>query len=89
VIKEETFRIVLTLAKLKKWRKYVVDVETAFLNKNLEETIFMTEPVGYRVIIEALKKDGIISDDVDEKISDENILKLLKTMYGLVQAARE
>jgi len=67
VIKEETFCIVLILVKLKKWKKYVVDVEIAFFYGNLEETIFMTKPVGYHDIIEALKKDGIISDDVDEK----------------------
>jgi len=58
VIKEETFQIVLTLAELKKWKEYVVDVEMAFLYRNLEETIFMTEPVGYQVIIDALKKMG-------------------------------
>jgi len=40
----------------KKWKKYVVDVETAFQHGNLEETIFVTEPVGYQIIIDALKK---------------------------------
>jgi len=41
--------------------KYVVDVEMAFLYGNLEETIFMTEPVGYRIIIDALKRMGLLA----------------------------
>jgi len=65
-----------------------VDVEMFFLYRNLEETIFMTEPVDYQVIIDASKKDGIIDKDFEE-ILDADILELLKTIYGLVQADRE
>jgi len=64
-------------------------VETAFLYGHLEETIYMTKPVGYEEIIEVLRKDGVIGEDEDIDIEDKNVLELLKTIYGLVQAVRE
>jgi len=73
----------------KNGKKYVVDVETTFLYRNLEVTIFMTEPVGYQVITDAFKKDGIIDENFDKQISDADILELFKTIYGLVQAFRK
>jgi len=54
--KRRDFSNCFNFSGAKTMKKYVVDVETAFLYENLEDTIFMTEPVGYRVIIEAIKK---------------------------------
>ena len=73
----------------KKWKKICCRFGNSFSLWNLEETIFKTEPVGYCEIIETLKKDGIKSDDVDEKNSDEDVLKFFKTIHGLVQSAKK
>ena len=89
VIKDETFRMVLSLAMLNNWKKYVLDVETAFLYGNLQEQIYMTAPVGYEDILQALQDDGILPANSDLNISEDEILQLIKTIYGLVQAARE
>ena len=54
-------------------------MKTAFLHGKLEEEIFIHTPGGYQ---EFLKEEG-------EKIENASYLKLEKTLYGLVQAARE
>ena len=89
VIKDETFRIMLTLAELHGWKKYVIDVETAFLYGNLTEQIYMTAPIGYDQVIQALREDVIIPIDEEYDIGEDDILELLKTIYGLVKAAQE
>jgi hypothetical protein len=48
----------------------VVDIETAFLHRNIKETIYMEIPRGMEA-------------------SKDKYLILKKTIYGLVQSARE
>jgi Reverse transcriptase (RNA-dependent DNA polymerase) len=57
------------------------DVETAFLYSELVESIWMQLPEGY---VDYLK-------EVHNKIIDPSLycLKLLKAIYGLIQAARQ
>jgi len=59
---------------MKDWEAVTMDVETAFLYGDLEEEIFMKLPEGFQECVEDL---------------DPNIwcARLLKAMYGLVQAA--
>ena len=87
VIRDETFWMVLGLAELKKWEKYVIDVETAFLYGNLKKLIYMMAPVGYLEILKELREDGVIPDNDLLDIDDDDVLELIKTIYGLVQAA--
>ena len=39
--------MILTLARLKTWKKYIINVETAFLYGDLAESIYMMKPIGY------------------------------------------
>ena len=55
----------------------VIDIETAFLEGRLEETIYMKIPKGYEEYL----------GDCHAVVRDM-ILKLLGSMYGLVQASR-
>jgi hydrogenase maturation factor HypE len=57
------------------YQSRVVDVETAFLYGKLEENIYMKIPRGYK---------EVIGDD-----SEGDVLELKKSLYGLVQAARQ
>jgi hypothetical protein len=74
VIDGTSFRIVVSL--IQKWdcKAFALDVETAFLHGELEEEIFMRLPEGY---------------DPTEKRGDKRVLRLKKSIYGLVQAARQ
>jgi len=53
----------------------LLDVETAFLYRKMEEEIYMEIPTGY---IEVYQDPG-----------KDTVLKLQMTMYGLVQAAQQ
>jgi Reverse transcriptase (RNA-dependent DNA polymerase) len=75
VINDVTYRLLLLIMMMYNNESRVVDVETAFLYGNLEENIYMKIPQGYR---------EVIGDDVDG-----DVLELQKSLYGLVQAARQ
>jgi hypothetical protein len=51
-------------------------VETAFSNGDLSEEIFMKIPDGYKMINK-------------KEVTEGKVLKLNKSIYGLVQAARQ
>jgi Reverse transcriptase (RNA-dependent DNA polymerase) len=75
VINDVTYRILLLILLIFNFESRVVDVETAFLYGKLEETIFMKIPKGYR---------EVIGND-----QEGDVLELQKSLYGLVQAARQ
>jgi Reverse transcriptase (RNA-dependent DNA polymerase) len=74
VIDDATFRLVLTLIQRENLEAYSLDVETAFLHGKLEEEIYMKKPKGYK---------EVFGDQSDL------CLRLKKSIYGLVQAARQ
>ena len=53
----------------------MIDVETAFLEGDLEEEIYMELPEGYK--------------EFDPTVEDDEYVLLEKSIYGLVQAARQ
>jgi len=48
VVKPTTIRVVLTLALSQKWPLWQLDVNNAFLNGDLNEEVFMTQPLGFQ-----------------------------------------
>nr|KYP50090.1 Retrovirus-related Pol polyprotein from transposon TNT 1-94 [Cajanus cajan] len=48
VIKPITIRIIITLALTNNWDLFQLDVNKGFLNGNLEETIYMVQPPGFK-----------------------------------------
>ena len=76
VVSEITFRIVMILALLNNWDMEIVDVVTAFLYGDLEETIFMKIPAG-------------LEEYLQTSFGEDDCVILDKSLYGLVQAARQ
>ncbi|MFN7263265.1 MAG: reverse transcriptase domain-containing protein [Cyanobacteriota bacterium] len=77
VTSEVTLRILLVMWIVLDLFAEVADVQTAFLHGDLDEEIFIKIPPGYKEFL----------SEINETI-DEQFLKLEKSTYGLVQAAR-
>ena len=45
----ESIRLLLALAAAKDWRVHHLDVKSAFLNGELEETVFVRQPPGFAI----------------------------------------
>ena len=75
VVNDVTFRIILIRKMIEKLNSRIIDVETAFLYGDLEEEIFMKKPEGY--------------SECGYDIGEDECLILEKSIYGLVQAARQ
>jgi hypothetical protein len=61
VVRMSTIRTVIALAAEKQWKLFQMDVKNAFLNGDLQETIYMDQPEGYviqsfRIMFVNLKK---------------------------------
>ena len=70
VVRFSSLRAILAIAVAADYEIHQMDVKTAFLNGDLDETIYMQQPDGYRA-------DGHQASDV---------WKLNKSLYGLKQA---
>ena len=77
VTNEVALRIMLILWITKEYFAEIADVETAFLHGELEEELYLKIPNGLCEFLE----------EIGEKF-DGDYLKLTKSIYGLVQAAR-
>jgi len=71
VVSTVTLRIVLAMMAAKGWSMTQLDVETAFLNSDIDEEIYVEQPEG--------------CDDPDHPRKDF-VLKMLKALYGLRQS---
>jgi len=54
VIKLVTIRLIITLSLTNKWNLFQHDVNNAFLNGHLEETIHMQQPQGFQSLDKTL-----------------------------------
>jgi Reverse transcriptase (RNA-dependent DNA polymerase) len=75
VANDVTVRILLVLALNNNWTVEQIDVETAFLYGELNETVYLRKPDGFNELS-------------GSTIKDDEVLALDKSLYGLVQAAR-
>jgi hypothetical protein len=83
VLNDTTFHIILVLKFLFKLESGQFDLETAFLYGELEVALWMMFPEGYT---EFLEEKRIFHGKRNPEIY---CLKLNKSIYGLVQAARQ
>lgn len=74
VVKRKTIRVLMSLAVERGWSQEHIDVQSAYLNSELTEEIYMEQPLYF----EEKNKDG-----------KHYVCKLLKGLYGLKQAGRE
>lgn len=86
VAKMATVRALLAVAAMKEWHVDQMDVSNAFLNGELEETIYMTMPKGYtkyggRII------QGMEPTEIGK--AQQLVCRLKKALYGLRQASRQ
>lgn len=72
VVKPMTIRVVLSLAIKLEWQLRQVDINNAFLNGELSEEIYMTQPLGF----EQHSNNGLL------------VCRLKKALYGLKQTPR-
>ena len=77
VTSEITLRILLIMWIIEDYFAEIADVQTAFLYGELEEELFIHIPSGYEEYL----------SEIGEQV-EGNYLKLEKSTYGLVQAAR-
>jgi len=49
IARQETIRMLISLATQKKWNIHHMDVKSAFLNGYLEEEIYVEQPQGFKV----------------------------------------
>jgi hypothetical protein len=80
VIRKETFRFLCTLAVNKQATIYQADVKNAYPLSKLEEKIYVEKPAGVEFLDGAYKELMTLKDD--------EILQLLRSLYGLKQAGR-
>ena len=73
VIKMKTIRLMMAAAVQFDWEIEQMDVKTAFLNGKLEETIYMSQPDGFKV----------------ESNKEELVCLLQRSLYGLKQSPRQ
>jgi len=79
-VSPKSIKFLLALAADRDWEIKQLDFDTAFLNADLEEDIYMKIPQGYHELDNEWKKSlGYKS---------HSVLKLLKALYGLKQAPR-
>ena len=77
VTSDTTIKLLLVCMLKNNWSSRMIDIETAFLEGRLQDEIYMNIPLGF---LECL-------GDAHRVIVDM-VLKLLGSMYGLVQASR-
>jgi hypothetical protein len=81
VLMYKVLRLILTLAAVWNYELKQMDVETAFLNAEMKEEVYMKQPKGYEV--------DAVNDASSGTGSGPLVCRLKKTLYGLKQASKD
>ena len=99
VTNDTTVRIVMVLGIMAAWTSQIVDVQGAFLNGNLEETMYMEVPQGFEKQYQSENEKAQNEENIrnmSSKVKKKGkakygleyiVLLLLKAIYGTKQAA--
>ena len=89
VAKLATVRSVLAVAASENWFLQQMDVKNAFLHGELQETVFMKLPPGYKHQGDriAVQREG--EEYVKADLKSDKVCKLKRSLYGLKQAPRQ
>jgi hypothetical protein len=74
-VRMKTLKIVLAIAAERDYEMKQIDFDTAFLNANVKEEIYVKIPQGYQ--------------SNDSQVNGNKVLRLVKAIYGTKQASRE
>lgn len=85
VEKMATVRALLAVAAMKEWHVHQLDVSNAFLNGDLEETVYMAMPQGYTSHGSRINHGQMEMQTKRPQL----VCRLLKALYGLRQASRQ
>lgn len=101
VVKLSSLRFLIGLAVEENFKLHQMDVNTAFLNGDLEEEIYMEKPEGIERFLQEIMMEEIENEDqtmynlaremLDDmrKSSNRKVCQLKKSLYGLKQAGRQ
>ena len=79
VVNDVTPRLALIISLQKGWSRQNLDVETAFLEGDLDKKIFMKLPPDYEDVLGDLGADF---KDILDGLDDKTICELKNTIYG-------
>lgn len=69
-------RVLIALVAAKQWPLHQLDINNAFLHRDLDEEVYMTLPLGFHSKGEC----------VSASFTTPKVCKLVKPLYGLRQA---
>ena len=79
VVNDVTFRVALARMMMEDLNCMLMDIETTFLDREIEEETYMEVPVGMKEVF----------SNPDETDEEHTCYQLLKGIYGLCQSARQ
>ena len=82
VAKTVSVRVLIALASAKGWPLHQLDINNAFLHRDLDEEVYMALPPGYHSKEES-------SFDYASVTTSPMVCKLVKSLYGLKQASKQ
>ena len=85
VAKLTTVRTLPAIAAIQGWQTVQMDVSNAFLNGDIDETVYMRFPQGYSGMGSRITPESALSAVLS---IGEWVYQLLKSLYGLKQAPR-